>query len=389
MKATFAALAALAVGVVIGNYLTQRELRYDAMPIEITPAGGASSGAGAVKKGPRAVVINSERHEFGTMDRSEHRVHDFVIRNEGDAPLTLSAGEPSCGVCVKVFRVDREKLQPGENANVRFEWEPKPSETEFEQSGPITTNDPYRPSITLTVHGTVIDTVRAERSDVHFHDISANQPAANAINIYAFKSADLQIEKVEQSSASQEKFIGVSFAPLTSEELAKEANAKGGLKMTIDVKPGLPMGSFNQTITVTTNQNAKVPLTVNVIGNVASDILLAGPRVDASNMLVSLGTIARGTAAKHTMYLRVKGPYREQTEVKLVSIEPAGRFNVTIGEASRDNPKIVLFPLTIEVPATAAPANHSTEGAYAKIHLATTHPDVKELTINVRYLVKE
>ena len=44
------------------------------------------------------------------------------------------------------------------------------------------------------------------------------------------------------------------------EELAREPKAKGGNKMTVEVKPGLPQGDFDGTISITTNQS-RSPLT--------------------------------------------------------------------------------------------------------------------------------
>ena len=67
----------------------------------------------------------------------------------------------------------------------------------------------------------------------------------------------------------------------------------------------------------------------------------------------------------------------------------ATEFKATLGEPNRDNAKIVRYPLTVEVPANATPVSRAADGAYALVHLTTTHPDVKELTIKVRYIVKE
>jgi hypothetical protein len=64
-------------------------------------------------------------------------------------------------------------------------------------------------------------------------------------------------------------------------------------------------------------------------------------------------------------------------------------FSAKMGEPNRDNPKIVLYPLTIEIPANATPVSRAADGAYALIHLTTTHPDVKEMTVKVRYIIKD
>src|SRR5438093_1530906 len=118
--AVFAAISAL-VGVAIGLLITQREFSHEAMPIDITPVSGGVRSSG-IKIGPKITVVNSERYDFGTLERNAHGSHDFIIRNDGDAPLTLKPGQPSCSVCIKVFTVEKETLQPGERTTAKIEW---------------------------------------------------------------------------------------------------------------------------------------------------------------------------------------------------------------------------------------------------------------------------
>jgi hypothetical protein len=383
MKATLLAIVSLVLGSAIGYWLTQREFAHDVLPLEITPA-ASSPGH---KIGPKVAVINGERFDFGTMDRDGHLSHVFEIRNDGDEPLTLTKGNTTCKCTLS--ELDRNSLAPGEKALVTLEWDAKTSDTSFEQSAEINTNDPRRPTIYLSIVGRVLDTVRLERSDVHFHDILTSDSPTAVLNIYAFRNPDLEVEKVDFNNATIQDHFSVSFAPLPAEEVAKAPDAKGGLKMTIAIKPGLPIGSFEQGIQITTNQNEQTALTVNVYGNVVSDILLAGPSVVADRLLVSLGTRSRDEGVMHTVYLLVKGPHRDDTQLKIDSYEPTVEFAARLGEPLRDNPKIVRWPLTIEIPPGATPVSHLSEGAYGQIRLSTTHPAAKELTIKVRYGIKE
>jgi hypothetical protein len=98
----------------------------------------------------------------------------------------------------------------------------KTSGEEYEQSGPLNTNDRIRPSVHLSVHGRVLDTVRADRSDIHFHDLSPNETASGSINIFAFREPDLRIEKHEFENPDHEKFFNISFTPVSSDDLARE-----------------------------------------------------------------------------------------------------------------------------------------------------------------------
>src|SRR5262249_37960584 len=143
----------------------------------------------------------------------------------------------------------------------------------------------------------------------------------------------------------------------------------------------------NDTISVTTNQSSE-PQTVRVIGNVASDILLMGPNLVREKSLVSLGAITQATGKKHTIYLIVKGPHRDDTQVEIQSFEPTTDFSAKLGEPIHDSARTIRYPIVIEIPAGAAPVTRM-DGAYAQIHLTTTHPEVKELNVKVRYIVKE
>jgi hypothetical protein len=231
--------------------------------------------------------------------------------------------------------------------------------------------------------------LRPERSDIHFHDLSANESATQSISIYSYRDAKLEVEKHEFFNSKLAPFVNVSFTPLISDEVAREPDALAGVRMTVELKKGMPYGEFNEAISVTTNQSADSPLQIHLIGNVASDILLVGPQTNAERLLVDLRAVKPSEGAKHTVYLHVKGPYRDETRIEIKSVEPKTEFSATLGTPNRDNPKIARFPLTIEVPVGATPASHAADGAYGLIHLSTTHPDAKEMTIKVRYVVKE
>jgi hypothetical protein len=387
MKATLIALVALAVGIAAGIGVTTQEFGREVIPVDITPVGSGPGTRPAAKIGPKVTIVNGERHDFGSMDRNAHGKHAYIVRNDGDAPLELETGQVSCGVCIKVFAVANPIVQPGERTEVKIEWDVKTSDAEFEQSGPLKTNDKNRPSVHLSIKGHVIDTVRADRSDVHFSDLSPNESASASVNIYAFRDADLEIEQHSFSSAKAQDFVSVSFSPLADADLAREPKAKGGKKMNIEIKPGLPHGDFEGTISVTTNQGSE-PLSVKVIGNVASDILLMGPNVVREKLLVSLGAFSQKEGKKHTIFLIVKGPHRDETKVEIASVEPTTEFSAKLGEPVRDTAKTIRYPIVIEIPPGAAPGAR-TEGTYGKIRISTTHPDVKDLEVKVRYVVKE
>jgi len=391
MKALVFSLVALALGVATGVAWTRQEFGREVVPVDLTKVATSSSPVGGSpatpKIGPKVTIINGERHDFGSMDRNAHGKHTYQIRNDGDATLNVETGQPSCGICIKIFNVSKPSLAPGERADVNIEWDVKTSDTNFEQSGPLKTNDPNRPSVHLSIHGHVIDNVRVDRADVHFHDLSPSESASGSANIFAFRDADLKVEHFEHTHPKVANFVNVTFTPLSESELAREPKAKAGLKVNIDLKPGLPQGDFEDTLNITTNQLSE-PLTVKIIGNIATDILLMGPNVYREKSLVNLGAITQKEGKKHTIFLLVKGQHRDDTKVSIESYEPTQEFSATLGEPIRDTAKTMRYPIVIEVPPGSAPVTRG-DGSYAKIHVKTTHPEVKEIDIKVRYVVKE
>lgn len=389
MKPILFVAAALIVGVVIGNVLTRYEFADEeaAVRVEVPPpAGEAAASSSQARSGPRVTVVNGERHHFGSMDRNEHRSHAFQIRNDGDAPLRLVKGHSTCKCTVG--ELTKDTLAPGETVEVKLEWDAKSEEHRFEQSVDFTTNDPARRTIHLSIVGEIIDAVRLQYPDMHFNDVSRNEPSVSTQLIHAFRSDTLTIENVELTNREQADYFDISFEPASAEELAYVRNATAGLKLRVELKPGLPVGRIEQTIRLTTNVRPENPLEVNVVGNVASDILLAGPRVVADRKLVLLPPFKRLDGIQHTVYVVVKGPYRNETEMRVASVQPPVEFAAELGEPQRDNPRVVRVPLTIEIPPNATPVSRMAEGSEAEIKIATTHPDDPEVTVRVRYLVK-
>jgi hypothetical protein len=389
MKPTIFALVSLVLGVAIGIYLTTQEISDRELPINVSEVGSGLTlrPGGTGHLGPIAEVVNGERHNFGTMDRNELGSHTFVIRNSGDEPLTLTKGKTTCKCTV--FELRDDVLEPGQQAEVLLEWDAKSSLQEFEQSATIMINEHARPSLQLSVHGRVVESVRADPYDVLFNDVSANESATATVMLYAHKHENLQVEKYEFQVAKQAEFFTATFEPVPPEEIDGDVEAASALRMTLELKPGLPVGLIDQAIRLTTNASPETPVEIRISGQIVTDISLVGPRVYPDRMLISLDTLERSKGGKSKVYLLVKGPHRNETQLSVASVEPEGEFTATIGEPIRHNEKVVRYPLTIEVPPGTLSVSRASQGSYGKIRIATTHPLVKELILNLRYVVKD
>src|SRR5262245_14260200 len=100
---------------------------------------------------PEAVAPQRD-HDFGIMDPMTEGTHDFVIRNEGVAPLRLKVGPTTCK-CTVAGVADRE-IMPGASTTVTLAWNTG-HQIYYSHSATIFTNDPHNDKFEFRLHGKV------------------------------------------------------------------------------------------------------------------------------------------------------------------------------------------------------------------------------------------
>ena len=128
---------------------------------------------------------------------------------------------------------------------------------------------------------------------------------------------------------------------------------------------------------------------VPVQGMVDSDISVVGANWNADHARLSLGIVKASEGAAHTLMLLVRGKHREDVSFRVAKVEPDW-LQVKLGDRSDLNSGAVSqTPLVIEVPKNAPLGSHrgNDQGKYAEILLDTTHPDVKQVRLYIRFSV--
>lgn len=95
---------------------------------------------------PPRVTVEPESQSLGVIGFSEQAVAEFVVRNEGGAPLTLAASRLS-----RATRVEGlvPVLPPGQSVRVRFLIDTLDADGNRVQAWTLVTNDPERPQLVL------------------------------------------------------------------------------------------------------------------------------------------------------------------------------------------------------------------------------------------------
>lgn len=335
-----------------------------------------------------AVIEGSEIYDFGVMSSEDSLSHVFVIKNEGTAPMTISLGQTSCKCTVSGLKKD--KLPPGESAEIELQWTPKAVAPEFKQTAPIYTNDPNRQEITLTVKGAVLADVWMSPSEMSLPDLNPTEDRTVTAFVWSLLDEQPVIEP-ELTVERLKRYMTLETAPATAEEIAAQPGARSGVKILIGLKRGFPLGPFTQTVKARTVPPREIPLQMTMKGTFVGDLRIIGPGYDSERGVLDLGEIASVSGKEAKLNLLVKGENAADVEATYSAEEsdPGDAFEAEFGEKRMLNEKAAMIPFTVRVKSGLPNLvrNGTETQPLGRVLLKTTHPDYPTLPIWVRFSV--
>lgn len=398
MKTAIPFILAILAGAGIGLWGTSREFTGEQLPTKaVLLVMSEQENTTQVSEEPKLIVEGGETFDFGHLDVGSKGSHRFVLRNDGKQPLVITKGDSTCKCTTSSAdggawkKGEKRTIDPGKNLPIIVEWTIKPQqEREFSQTAEFTTTDPRRNNLRLSILGKTSQAVELEQPEFIFSNISSNVESRGELKLYGFRPEPVSIVKHEWLSSDQLDKYQIVFEPLTPEEVARQQYAVSGVKMIVTIKPGLPVGSRRQGLRLTTSfADLKEPLLVPVNVTVVGDITLAGSGVFKGRG-ISLGSVDQTTGKKATVFLLVKGPHREETQIEVERIEPAGAFIARLEQPDPSVKTAKRIPLVVEVPPGSPLINLSgSDGSErGKIHLKTTHPSMPTMMIDVAFVIR-
>jgi len=387
-------IVALGVAVVLGVAagIGTAWMRVRLAPWDGTPGGSGSESAKPVVldlDAPKPKLLLAEdTHDFGAMDERSKGHYEFVFANVGDAPLTLKQGRTSC-TCTSTI-LEKGDIQPGRSGKVAVEWNGKNRVGPFKATATVTTNDPYKPTVTLTITGRITTAVRVVPTRLAMSGITASEEASAQVKVFGFLSEPLEVIGHEFSHPETSENFRVTCEPLSPDQVAEEQDATSGCLVEVTVKPGLPLGAFQQTILLKTNYPEAPTIEVPVEGTISSDISIVGKGWNRSNGTLYWGNVKSQEGARRDLFIRVSGPHRKEVKFKPIEIHP-DLLEVKLGETSYvEHGRLSLTTLTIQIPKGSPPADYlgSSEEKLGQIILQTNHPTARELRILLRFSIE-
>lgn len=334
---------------------------------------------------PIATVDHDTTHAFEPMPQNAEGTHQWKISNTGQTDLELTKGPSTCSCTIANFSNDEAKfvLKPGESTEIELKWETRQNNGEFKKSASVLTNDPYKPSIDFVVQGIVRPAVMVLPPEqvVNFNNVSNDQPNTYDVVVYTSDYPELKVTKV---GSSKPEYIETSVQPLSEDERIRIQDQRAkfnhkepifGQKVTVALKPGMPVGLFSEEVSITTDHpNPKQgPLKILLSGKMIGPIACF-PEV----LRMSQVQADKGESLQAALVVRDKKPVK----FEVVSKPEGVNVSIVPVEAAQGTESSGRYRMTVEIPAGTKPG--AIEGP---IVLKTDHPNASNMSVPIQAIV--
>jgi hypothetical protein len=208
--------------------------------------------------GPKAVPVEPIK-DVGIVAKGDKVVHDFVIRNEGTAPLQITDVRASCGCTV----VDFDKtIAPGQTGKVHAEIDTTTFNGPIAKGVTVFTNDPDHAQIELTLRAKIEPYIQAKPGYARYITVQG-EPKTGTIHqvIWSPDGTSFDVLKVE----SPYPYLTTSFREATPEERVPDVQGKQWrIEMTLANEA--PVGALADHVRITTNHPKQKLVTIPVSG---------------------------------------------------------------------------------------------------------------------------
>jgi hypothetical protein len=321
-----------------------------------SPIAQATPQVAPATSSPR-IVFSGPIHDFGKVEQGEQVTHLFRFTNQGGQDLRIESVKTSCGCTAAV--ISAEVISPGGEGTISATFDTTRFAGEKAKSISVYSNDPLQPVTTLTLQGEITIEVAADPPQLYFGRLRRGEGKTATIEVLSDMTKGIAILKVENSHPA---------VSLRAEDLQKEG--RQGKKLYVTLKQDVPLGRFNDQITVTTTSPKKPTVIIPVFGSIEGDLLVQPPQV-------SFGVVRQGEGK--TQEVSIKN--RAKKPVHLLRVQSSVADVIPELTSVKDGAE---YRLTISAKAESKPGRIQGE-----VQVFTDHPEEKVLTIPLYGMVAD
>lgn len=229
----------------------------------------AKSKAAPADSGPQPKIVAAEPVvDVGIVSKGKKIEHDFVLKNEGTAPLTISEVRPGCGCTVVKFD---KTIAPGASGKVHAVIDTSDFSGGIAKEMTVLSNDPKTPRLQLVIKADIRPYVFADPGYARYIYVEDEQPGTINQTIYSLGFPQLKVLEVK----SPYPFIKTAFHEATKKE--RKADIKGNQwRISMTIEPNAPVGPLADFLVVKTN-HPKQPILKIPISGFVRPIMAATP----------------------------------------------------------------------------------------------------------------
>ena len=194
-------------------------------------------------------------------------------------------------------------MKPNDVTPIELEWDTKEFQNEYTKSATIGTNDPRRVSFTLGVHGSVYPPLIVYPPEmITLNNISNEETTTRTIAIFSLDTPTMKVTKI---TSGKPNIITAKVTPLTAEDRQHLNVPSGGYRIDVQVKPGLPVGRFSDTLVIETDHPLAKETKVSIQGYATGPISVVPQRVimtgvdGATGATLAVSLLVRGGKEVH------------------------------------------------------------------------------------------
>jgi len=319
---------------------------------------------------PRAVVEGGLTYKFGAKAQHTTFEKDFVIKNEGEGPLTLQLEAPACSCTVAGFQdkdgrpTGSKVVPPKGQATIHLTWETRTFSGKYRKPATLLTNDPENPQLEFAAEGEVFPAVIVyPDTTMNFNEISTDED--EHVQVVAVYSPDRPELKITEITSSRPDVITATDEAMSPQN-CKALKIEKGREIKVKIKRGLPLGAFYEELAIKTDHPLQSDVKINVTGKLVGPISLTPERARLFGVSGSNG--GRG---------EVRILVRNQRPTRFEVAHAPDRFKVEITPDDKTG-KPGRYLLTITIP-PGMPTGLFDD----TIVLKTDHPNAAELKVPV------
>ena len=385
-----ALLASCIFGALLGFGIAHSLLSVNAWQLETEtqPYEKRAETAFAQTTNPNAKAsIEETTHNFGVMDVKATGTHDFFIKNVGTEDLLLRVDRTSCS-CTGID-ISPTRVPPGKTARCHLKYNAEQAMTgKFSQGGIVATNDPDNLEIRLIVEGVFTNPVVVQPISAYFSRVSVGASKTVTVRFYGFENEPLVLSAPTWEDREHFDFQWEAAKPNESDEEDTHLSAaKSVVVGTLTLKPGLPVGPFQERFQVKTNYPGQTDISFAASGQVVGNVSISGREYDKNKSFADLGKTVVGKGISRELWITFSGLSAPSASLQIQAVEP-NWIRTTIA-SKIDSGQQRIFSLTIEIPDNAPTGSYvfGGDGQQSYITLKTNDESMPVLKIPLQFAV--